>query len=99
MPLSTKVTLPIGIEINGKRHKEVTVKTMTVLESYQAASSAKDGEFLGLHDTAAQTTIDALGRTLTYGELANASKLDGDAINNAKFELEKKEKEQANESA
>lgn len=99
MALSQQTMLPIGIEIDGKRHKSVTVTTLTVADSYKALSHAKEGEYIGLLELAQMTTIDDLGRNPTYDELANASKLDGDAINNVKFELEKKEKAQATELA
>ena len=99
MALSQQTTLPIGIEIDGKRHKNVTVTTLTVADSYKALSNAKEDEYIGLLELAQMTTIDDLGRNPTYDELANASKLDGDHLANVRFELEKKEKAQASESA
>ena len=99
MALSQQTTLPIGIEIDGKSHKNVTVTTLTVADSYKALSNAKTDEFIGLLELAQMTTIDDLGRNPTYDELANASKLDGDHLANVRFDLEKKEMAQARESA
>ena len=98
MALSQQTTLPIGIEIDGKRHKNVTVTTLTVADSYKALSNAKEDEYIGLLELAQMTTIDDLGRNPTYDELAGASKLDGDHLANVRFDLEKKEMAQASES-
>ena len=98
MALSQQTTLPIGIEIDGKRHKNVTVITLTVADSYRALSNAKEDEYIGLLELAQMTTIDDLGRNSTYDELAGASKLDGDHLANVRFDLEKKEMAQASES-
>ena len=98
MALSQQTTLPIGIEIDGKRHKNVTVTTLTVADSYKALSNAKTDEFIGLLELAQMTVIDDLCRNPTYDELAGASKLDGDHLANVRFDLEKKEMAQASES-
>ena len=99
MSVSQQTTLPIGIEIDGKRHKNVTVTTLTVADSYKALSNAKADEYIGLLELAQMTVIDDLGRNPTYDELANASKLDGDHLANVRFDLEKKEMARASESA
>lgn len=91
--------LPVGILINGKRYKKVTLRALTVAESYQALNKSKADEFIGLLELAQMTTLDDLGRNPTYDELAGASKLDGDHLNAVRYELEKKELAQANESA
>ena len=98
MAVSQQTTLPVGIEINGKRYKNVTVSTLTVADSYKALSQAKNDEFVGLLELAQMTVIDDLGRNPTYDELAGASKLDGDHLANVRFDLEKKEMAQASES-
>ena len=98
MSVSQQTTLPDGIDINGKRHKSVTVTTLTVADSYKALSNAKTDEYIGLLELAQMTIIDDLGRNPTYDELANASKQDGDHLANIRFELEKKEMAQASES-
>jgi hypothetical protein len=94
-----KQTLPIGILIDGVRHKKVELRPITVGQSYAASMNARETDLQVLVDLAAMTHVPALGRALTYDELDAASRQDGRELEIARMVLEKKEREQATKSA
>lgn len=93
--LSETLNLPVGLLIDGTRHKQVTIQPLTVGDSYKAVASADEGQLLQVVEQCQQINIDGLNRNPSYDELMSASAQDGRAINHAIVMLEKKEREQA----
>lgn len=93
------VKLPVGILIDGKRHKDVELRPITIGQSYEASMNARENDLQVLVDTAVMTYVPKLGRHLTYDEAANASRQDGQRLELARMALEKKEREAVTESA
>lgn len=92
------VTLPVGIKVgSGKKQKVITqvqVRSITMAESYAKMVECDDPNAMtGLLDLAAMTYVPELSRTLTYDEVANASRQDGNALEIARAMVEKKERE------
>ncbi len=95
------VTLPVGIKIaggkNGKKTKtikQVQMRAITMADSYAKMIETEDENALtGLLDLSAMAYVPELGRTLTYDELATASRQDGGALEVARAIIEKKERE------
>lgn len=100
-PIAIKepVILPVGIIIDGTRHTEVELRPITIGQSYEASMNARETDLQVLVDTAVMTHVPKLGRHLTYDEVANASRQDGNRLEIARLMLEKKERDQATASA
>lgn len=94
-----KVTLPVGICIDGVRYTKVELRPITVGQSYAASMNARETDLQVLVDLAVMTHVSTLGRALTYDELDSASRQDGQRLEIARMALEKKEREQATKSA
>ncbi|WP_131669837.1 hypothetical protein [Psychrobacter pygoscelis] len=98
-PLVEAIKLPVGILIDDTRHKEVELRPITLGESYEASFKARETDLQALVDLACMTHVPALGRCLSYDELAGCSRQDGREIEQARMRLEKKEQRQATTSA
>lgn len=97
--IKESVTLPVGIIIDGVRHTEVELRPITIGQSYEASMNARASDLQVLVDTAVMTYVPKLMRHLTYDEVANASRQDGNRLETARLLLEKKERDQATASA
>lgn len=97
--IKESVTLPVGIVIDGVRHTEVELRPITIGQSYEASMNARETDLQVLVDTAAMTYVPTLKRSLTYDEVANASRQDGNRLEIARLTLEKKERDAATASA
>ena len=93
------VKLPVGILVDGKRYKDVELTPITTGASYEAQMMARETDLIGLIDLAAMTYVPELRRGLTHDELHNASRQDGNKLEQGRMMLEKKEREQATKSA
>lgn len=100
-PIAIKVpvTLPVGVVIGGTRYTEVELRPITIGQSYEASMNARETDLQVLVDMAVMTHVPKLGRCLTYDEMANASRQDGNRLEVARLQLEKKERDAATVSA
>lgn len=97
--IKEKDVLPVGIVVDGKRYKDVTVQTLTAGENYTAITLANEGDQIYLIELAASTIVHGLGRPMTYEELANASRQDLHKLQEMMSTVEKKERKLALEGS
>lgn len=92
------VKLPVGVLVDGKHYHDIELTPITVGQSYAASMNARASDLQVLVDLATMTHVPELGRSLSYDELAAASRQDGQRLEIARIALEKKEREQATKS-
>lgn len=90
-----KVTLPVGVAINGKRHVNVELRPVTLGASYEAQMTARETDLIALIDLATMIHVPELGRTLSYDETHGMSRQDSHKIDHHRVLLEKKERDVA----